>query len=190
MAALSEATGRDIEDLHEETKTDLQGVYESSSMQMETVLHFVHHPMKYVSRKCKECSEYFGSSYHFVAYCSDMCRAKSFERAFGVPWNWRGQHESELWGKSAPPTLILPENWTRLKQIVKILEDYGPIFRAKMKEEDQYEMPQKQEEEVEEISVPEFLPPAPVEEPHHQTPQTAHTSPPELPSFSVPTFQL
>ena len=73
-------------------------------LEAESVLFYVEHRgAGFTDRTCKECNEVFASSIMPVAYCSDVCRAKSLAK-IGVLFNPYGKTDMERWGGRIPKT--------------------------------------------------------------------------------------
>lgn len=122
LAQFAEMVGKDVNELKAIRTTSDPYPLGSKSMQMEAALHYIRKPQGYVARECKECGEPFGSNYAHVAYCSDTCRAKSWERDMKVPWNMNGKGQRELWGGEVP-VLINPEVWKNIEYIIEQMQE-------------------------------------------------------------------
>ena len=122
LAQFAAMTGKDVNELKAIKKTADPYPLGSKSMQMEAALHYIRKPQGYVARECRECGEPFGSNYAHVAYCSDTCRGKSWERDMKVPWNMNGKGQRELWGGEVP-VLINPEVWKNIEFIIEQMQE-------------------------------------------------------------------
>lgn len=184
LAQFAAMVGKDVDDLKAIKQPVDSYPLGSKSMQMEAALHYIRKPQGYVARECKECGEPFGSNYAHVAYCSDTCRAKSWERDMKVPWNMNGKGQRELWGGEVP-VLINPEVW---KNIEFIVEQMRELKEKGLAQPADLEDTQDQDQDHLETLVPDppaHLPPENEELSEDKTSES-HTSPPYEPSLSEP----
>ena len=73
-------------------------------------------------KECKECKLPFSSTYHAVAYCSEICRARALEKV-GIPWNPHGKTDLERWGGKVPKVLG-PEATRQAKESIARRAEY------------------------------------------------------------------
>lgn len=90
------------------------------------LLHLRYLPGSMITKKCLECKELFRSSYMSVAYCSDPCRAKAFERQMGVKWTYDTDHYHSL--RAERPLVIGPECYQILLEFARDLLDQHNIL--------------------------------------------------------------
>ena len=185
LAQFAAMTGKDVNELKAIRKTADPYPLGSQSMQMEAALHYIRKPQGYVARECRECGEPFGSNYAHVAYCSDTCRGKSWERDMKVPWNINGKGQRELWGGEVP-VLINPEVWKNIEFIIEQMQELKQKGLAQPWDADDLEdslatqnLPQDQSQDR---SQEDFYP----EKSQEENPLEAHASLPSEPSPSGP----
>ncbi len=90
------------------------------------LLHLRNLPGSMITKKCAWCSEFFRSSYMSVAYCSDPCRAKAFEKQMGVKWTYTTDHYHSI--RAERPLLIGPECYKILLEFARDLLDQHNIL--------------------------------------------------------------
>ena len=122
LAQFAAMVGKDVDDLKAIKKSADPYPLGTKSMQLEAALHYIRQPQGYVARQCRECKEPFGSNYAHVAYCSDTCREKSWERDMKIPWNLNGKGQREQWGGEVP-VLINPEVWKNIEFIIGQMQE-------------------------------------------------------------------
>lgn len=84
-----------------------------------TLLHLAR-PGLFATKSCKRCGELFGTTYMYVGYCSDSCRAKDLEQ-MGIRWNPRIDRWQNL--HAQPPMIVPPAMYKTLLEFAeKILE--------------------------------------------------------------------
>lgn len=101
------------------------------------LLHLRYLPGSMITKKCLECKELFRSSYMSVAYCSDPCRAKAFERQMGVKWTYDTDHYHSL--RAERPLVIGPECYQVLLEFARDLLDQHNILIQEPLVEDESE---------------------------------------------------
>lgn len=96
----------------------------SESDKLEGVLASVRRPGDFTYRVCKrpECRAPFGTNYVSVAYCSDNCRIREFEKLTGCTWTPKAPEER--WG-GEPPLIIPPDVVYRMFEYSKTLLQYA-----------------------------------------------------------------
>jgi hypothetical protein len=107
--------GKDKEELPSvpvETKT-------SRSNEADALLDFIQNPKQYLVKNCKRCGEAFSTNYRAVAFCSDLCRAKSLEQ-IGIQWN-PYKTATERWG-GVPPLIVPPAAIRVLREMLSVPE--------------------------------------------------------------------
>lgn len=122
MAMIAAHKGTDVAEIKKEVPAPVEeSPFTTEPMQKELCLEFIHQPTRYMSKKCKYCNEFFGTSYRSVGYCSDLCRSREFEETMGVPFNFVHKSQVELWG-GEPPRIIKPTLWRNLASLLQILK--------------------------------------------------------------------
>ena len=183
LAQYAAMTGQDLGELQavaSKNKLDVDNPHRTKSMQMEAALDYIRKPQGYKSRQCKECGDWFGTNYAHVAYCSDTCRAKEWERTMKVPWNISGKDIRERWGGEVP-IVIHPTVWNNIKTIIEQMQelrDEGKAVVDSPHQEDD-EFPLEEQEESPSFLTEYYSPPT------EETISEEETSPQQLPSSSV-----
>lgn len=108
--------------------------HSSKSAQVEIALHYIRQPQGYVVKVCKECGDTFGTNYYHVAFCSDTCRGKDFERHFKIPWNLSGRAQRERWGGEVP-LIIAPWMMQNIKFITEQIQEAERNGQIQVQEE-------------------------------------------------------
>jgi hypothetical protein len=108
----------DVEKIQEDAK--LTPVTESDKL--EATLTSIRRPGDFIYRLCKRCREPFGTNYHAVAYCSDLCRIRDFELLTGCVW--RPKPAEERWG-GEPPLVIPPDVVRKMLRYSEIIVEYA-----------------------------------------------------------------
>ena len=90
------------------------------------LLHLRNLPGSMITKKCAWCSEFFRSSYMSVAYCSDPCRAKAFEKQMGVKWTYTTDHYHNI--RAERPLVIGQECYRVLLEFARDLLDQHNIL--------------------------------------------------------------
>lgn len=125
MAMLAANAGVDVEEFKKDVPVPVEeSPFTTDTMQKELCLELINEPGRYMNKKCKYCGEFFGTSYRSVAYCSDLCRSREWEATMGVPWNFNGKSQREMWG-GEPPRIIRPVLW---KNLANLLETLAPLI--------------------------------------------------------------
>lgn len=119
---IAESTGGSADDLKKEFgSTQGANPTETKQMQLEGALDVLSKPNKYQFKRCKRCLVGFGTTYTFVAYCSDSCRKIHWEEQVKVPWNYMGKPAEEIWN-GEPPMVIKPETLDKIKKLAHLLQ--------------------------------------------------------------------
>ena len=105
----------------EEAIAEAPTFQDAISRQGEAVLLFLEEPAKFTAKLCKRCGEPFSTNYRYVAYCTDICRAKEISSQTGVSWDWM-KSENERWGFKEPPLVIPPQAFKKLQKYVAVLQ--------------------------------------------------------------------
>lgn len=105
----------------EEAIAEAPTFQDAVSRQGEAVLLFLEAPAKFTAKLCKRCGEPFSTNYRYVAYCTDICRAKAISEQTGVKWDWL-KPEDERWGFKEPPLIIPPKAFKNLQLYVAVLQ--------------------------------------------------------------------
>jgi hypothetical protein len=79
-----------------------------SSMEAEAVLEYAENPRSFTHKKCKLCNREFATRGAPVAYCSNTCRAESFEKRLGIRWS-PDRRPEDRWGFMGEPLTVPPE---------------------------------------------------------------------------------
>lgn len=90
------------------------------------LLHLRNLPGSMITKKCIECQALFRSSYMSVAYCSDPCRAKAFEKQMGVKWTYTTDHYHNI--RAERPLVVGPECYQILLGFARDLLDQHNIL--------------------------------------------------------------
>ena len=125
LAQVAAMYGHDLNELQQVSrvgKLDTDNPHRTKSMQMEAVLEFIRQPQGYVTRRCKECKEWFGANYTHVAFCSDLCRSREWERTMKIPWNMMNKTARERWGGEIP-VVIHPTIWKNLRLMLERMQE-------------------------------------------------------------------
>jgi hypothetical protein len=96
------SVGKDIKVDPKEIKQELRLQKSTpSEYLLEGVLLYLHRPQHFVLRECKRCGSPYRTNYTYVAYCSDLCRAKALQE-LGVPYDMHANN----WGQYEPPIVL------------------------------------------------------------------------------------
>ena len=101
------------------------------------LLHLRYLPGSMITKNAWSAKELFRSSYMSVAYCSDPCRAKAFERQMGVKWTYDTDHYHSL--RAERPLVIGPECYQVLLEFARDLLDQHNILIQEPLVEDESE---------------------------------------------------
>jgi hypothetical protein len=168
----------------EEVKADISEVVASkgnASRDLESVLLFLEAPPKrFIKKICKQCDQEFATSYKYVSYCSDRCRAIALKEMTGIVYNLQ-KPEAQRWGSEQfplEPPLVIPP--AALKTMVRFAHHILSFAEESQTQQIQEVLP-VQTEPSSQIEIPEETTP----QPEASIPHTAHTSDflPLLPSF-------
>ena len=110
--------------------------HSNKSAQVDIALHYIRQPQGYAIKKCVECKETFGTNYYHVAFCSDTCRAKDFERHFKIPYGLSGKGQREKWGGEVP-LIIAPWMMKNVKTMLEQIQEAERTGQILVQEEDQ-----------------------------------------------------
>lgn len=139
-------------------------------LEAQSVLLFLEHPDAYMQKRCKECGEYFLTTYKFVSDCSSACRSRSLER-IGILWN-PFRNQTERWRRAKIPTgYTIPPK--ALQILLAIAQDQQ---EAQEKIDCETDEPRESTQYTEQSKNESQIDPA--------------EWPPELESFEVPDFSL
>ena len=118
-----------IEIKPEEIKTSpeqLDKAPQYRELQGEAALLFLTKPERFISKVCEWCSEAFAATYRSVAFCSNSCRAKAFEKQTGMKVDWGAKTDIERWG-GEPPLILDPATFKFIADYVMRLKNQNLI---------------------------------------------------------------
>ena len=101
------------------------------------LLHLRNLPGSMITKKCLECKQLYRSSYMSVAYCSDPCRARAFEKQMGVKWTYTTDHYHNI--RAERPLVVGPECYQILLEFARDLLDQHNILIQEPVAEDESE---------------------------------------------------
>ena len=101
------------------------------------LLHLRNLPGSMITKKCLECKQLYRSSYMSVAYCSDPCRARAFEKKMGVKWTYTTDHYHNI--RAERPLVVGPECYQILLEFARDLLDQHNILIQEPVAEDESE---------------------------------------------------
>lgn len=124
LAFFSELLGQDLTEKFVEEKSKVVEPPDVKVLQAEGVLlHLQSAAKALLHKKCKECGELFATRYFAVAYCSTQCRAKTLQRDFGVSYNSRTDHYSNM--EAERPLIVGPQAYQTLLEFAhRFLEQH------------------------------------------------------------------
>lgn len=98
---------------------------EEKSLQAEATLLHLANPSMFISKKCKRCEQVFATSYTYVSYCSDSCRATAIQTQTGIAWDPRTDRWANL--RAQAPLVIKPEVYSQLVEFAKAVLSQNQI---------------------------------------------------------------
>jgi hypothetical protein len=108
VAKLAKLLNLNVSDTEiKESARDIRAKTPPKYLLTEHCIRYLERPEAYLKKQCKgpNCNEWFVTSYHAVAYCSDLCRKRRLAE-LGVDYNPSAKSLEERWG--GEPPMVLP----------------------------------------------------------------------------------
>lgn len=124
ISAFLKAHGHDVAAVDNAVK-EIPLTAEEKSLQVEATLLHLANPGMFVTKKCKRCEQPFATSYTYVSFCSDSCRATELQSQTGIAWDPRTDRWANL--RAQAPLVIKPEVYAQLVEFAKAILSQNQI---------------------------------------------------------------